>query len=78
MPTIIRFDRCRLVMYFDDHAPPHFHVITNDGREAAYRIDTLACWTGEPLSDAEEALAWAAQNRDTLYARWQEYSEPQS
>lgn len=62
-------------MYFGDHPPPHFHVITNDEREAVYRIDTLACWAGEPVRDAEEALAWAAANRETLYARWREYSE---
>jgi hypothetical protein len=24
VPTVIRFNRCRIEMYFDDHPPPHF------------------------------------------------------
>ena len=62
-------------MYFDDHAPPHFHVISNDDREGMYRIDTLELWEGEYVRDADEALEWASVNRDELYVRWQEYSE---
>ena len=34
MPTIKIFANCRIVMYFDDHLPAHFHVITADHREA--------------------------------------------
>lgn len=65
-------------MYFGDHPPPHFHVITNDDCEAVYRIDTLELWQGEYVRDADEALEWAAANREGLYARWQEYSEEES
>jgi hypothetical protein len=62
-------------MYFDDHPPPHFHVITNDGRECVYRIDTLELRDGEYVRDVNEALDWAAANRAELYGRWLEYSE---
>ncbi|MEQ8334771.1 hypothetical protein [Nisaea sp.] len=34
MPTIKIFANCWIVMYFDNHLPPHFHVITADHREA--------------------------------------------
>jgi hypothetical protein len=30
MPTVRRFSRCRIEMYFGDHPPPHFHVITRN------------------------------------------------
>jgi Domain of unknown function (DUF4160) len=75
MPTIKRFDRCRIEMYFDDHPPPHFHVIA--GNDAAvYLIATLELRDGELRPrDAAEALEWAANNRAELFARWQEYCE---
>jgi uncharacterized protein DUF4160 len=75
MPTVRRFARCRIEMYFGDHPPPHFHVITRSNESAVYVIETLALWAGEPDRDAVEALEWAANNRQALYARWLEYSE---
>ena len=79
MPTIRRFDRCRIEMYFADHPPPHFHVITRDDERIAVRIDTLQIWAGEAdARDIADALAWAAANRAELLARWQEYSEEKS
>lgn len=47
MPTVKRFDRCRIEMYFADHSPPHFHVITRSDERAVYLIETLALWAGE-------------------------------
>jgi hypothetical protein len=76
MPTIRQFNRCRIEMYFDDHPPPHFHVITRSDEAAVFLIETLARWAGEAdPRDTEEALAWAASNRPELWARWQQYSE---
>jgi hypothetical protein len=76
MPTVKRFNRCRIAMYLGDHAPPHFHVITRSGEKVVFRIDTLVCWAGEAdPRDTTEALEWASENRAELYRRWQEYSE---
>lgn len=76
MPTVKRFDRCRIEMYFADHLPPHFHVITRSEERAVYRIDSLDLWAGEAdARDIVEALTWAAQNREELWARWRQYSE---
>ena len=33
-------------MGFDDHPPPHFHVITRSDERAVYLIETLALWAG--------------------------------
>jgi hypothetical protein len=72
-------DRCRIEMYFGDHPPPHFHVITRSNEAAVYLIETLQLWAGEVDSrDSAEALAWAATNRALLWARWHEYSEEES
>ncbi len=63
-------------MYFGDHAPPHFHVITRSDERAAYLIETLELQVGEiDPRDVTEALEWAWANRDELRARWREYSE---
>jgi hypothetical protein len=37
MPTVIRFDGLRVVIYTDDHRPPHVHVIGR-GCEAIFRL----------------------------------------
>ncbi|AJC45910.1 MULTISPECIES: DUF4160 domain-containing protein [Xanthomonas] len=73
MPTIVRFANSVVTMYAADHLPPHFHVRTRDGREALIVIDTLAVLSGR-LSRRElsAALEWAAANKATLIARWQE------
>ena len=63
-------------MYFGDHPPPHFHVITRSEEAAVYLIETLALWAGDAdPRDTKEALDWAAVNRAELWARWRQYSE---
>lgn len=76
MPTVKRFARCRIEMYFADHAPPHFHVITRSDERVAVRIETLEVWAGvaDPR-DTAEALTWASENRAYLLERWRLYSE---
>ena len=76
MPTVKRFDRCRITMYFRDHAPPHFHVITQGNERVAVIIESLAILAGSADSlDIAEALEWAKDNRDALRQLWREYSE---
>ena len=76
MPTVKRFDRSRIEMYFDDHPPPHFHVITRSDERISVLIETLAVQAGvADARDTAEALAWAQANRAKLRARWQQYSE---
>lgn len=66
-------------MYFDDHPPPHFHVITRNDEGIAVEIETLIVWAGEAdTRDTAEAFAWARWNRAELRRRWQEYSEEES
>jgi len=66
-------------MYFGDHPPPHFHVITRPDERAVYLIETLALWAGEAdPRDTAEALEWARLNQPELRARWKQYSEEES
>lgn len=76
MPTVKRFNRCRIEMYFDDHPPSHFHVITRKDEGLAVVIETLVIQAGEADSrDTAEAFKWARENRTELRTRWREYSE---
>lgn len=76
MPTVRRFSRSRIAMYFGDHAPPHFHVITRNDEEVQAEIETLAIIKGEAdPRDTAEAFEWAESNKEELRARWVEYSE---
>ena len=67
MPTVRRFERCRITMYFKDHAPPHFHVITNSDERVIVIIESLTILAGNAdTRDIAEALEWAKNNRVTL------------
>jgi len=41
MPTILRFDGLRVVIYPNDHRPAHVHVI-GGGREAVFELNCPA------------------------------------
>ena len=77
MPTILRFRGLRIVIYANDHRPPHVHVI---GPDAEARIalagegDKPRLMTNEGLSRREvaEALVEVSRNRDFLMQRWRE------
>jgi hypothetical protein len=73
MPRLIRFSSTEIALYFADHNPPHFHVLGREGA-AQVRIDTLEVMARSGAIDVREALAWAAENRAMLEAKWAEYS----
>jgi hypothetical protein len=55
MPTIRRFDTCKIAIYADDHLPAHFHI-EGRGFRAIVEIETLAVRSGN-VRRAGEALA---------------------
>ena len=76
MPTVKRFTRSRVAMYFKDHPPPHFHIITVSNERIAVVIETTAILAGSADErDVAEALSWAKANRATLRRLWRQYSE---
>ena len=61
MPEISRFFGMIIAMYYDDHAPPHFHVRYGE-QKAIVAIESLAVTQGK-LSPKALGLVmeWAAQ-----------------
>jgi hypothetical protein len=71
MPEISRFFGMVVAMYYNDHAPPHFHV-RYAKQKAVIEIDPLQLLEGN-LSPKARALVfeWAKDNREELLANWQ-------
>jgi hypothetical protein len=70
MPTISRFFGIVIAMYFEDHAPPHFHA-TYGGAWAAIQIDPVGLLKGELPPRALGLVAeWAHLHRVELLADW--------
>lgn len=55
MPRLIRFSASEIAMFFEDHDPPHFHVLAREGA-AQVRIDTLEVLNMSGRIDLREAL----------------------
>ncbi|MBL9053812.1 MAG: DUF4160 domain-containing protein [Tabrizicola sp.] len=61
-------------MYFEDHNPPHFHILGLDGREAQVRLGDLVVMKGEVERRAlNEALDWAGKNAGFLQETWNDF-----
>ena len=76
MPVIQRFSQSRVRINANDHSPPHFHVLLNDGREAWVTIAELKIVYGKVQArEIAEVLAWADINRDMLAAKFEELQQ---
>lgn len=71
MPVISYFFGIYVRMYFDDHAPPHFHV-EYQGHEAFVAIEDGRILSGGlPKKAAKLIRDWAADHRQELMQNWQ-------
>ena len=69
MPPLLRTGSYVIAMYFEDHNPPHVHVVGKDF-EALVRISDLTIFRGSlPKKVAREALQWIEENREMLDAK---------
>ena len=70
MPEVSRFYGIVVRMFYDEHAPPHFHVYYQDST-AAVRIDTLMVMRGElPRRALSLITEWALAHRQELRQNW--------
>ena len=70
MPTVKNFGSYRIMLFAEDHNPPHVHVIGREFqakvniRDAEISVGTI------PSQHRRQALTWIADNRDQLMAKW--------
>ena len=69
MPVISRFLGLTVVMYYRDHAPPHFHATYGDS-EVTVEIETGAVAGRFPRRPLALLLEWWDYSRDDLRANW--------
>jgi hypothetical protein len=70
MPSVSRFFGIVILMYYDDHAPPHFHAKYGEHR-AQINIETLEIIEGEmPRRAFSLVLEWAVLRRNELRQNW--------
>ena len=71
MPTICYFYGIAIQMFWNDHAPPHFHALYGDD-EAIVSIETLKVSRGAlPRRALILVLEWAGEHRTELMENWE-------
>lgn len=71
MPSISEFFGIIIYVYYNDHAPPHFHAEYAE-HEALFRIDTLDLHSGGLPNRARGlVLEWASIHRGELMENWE-------
>jgi hypothetical protein len=71
MPTISTFYGLVILMFWDDHNPPHFHV-RYAGDQALVSISDLQIIQGQLPRRAERLLLeWAQDHQAELMENWQ-------
>ena len=70
MPELSCFLGISILMYFDDHNPPHFHVKYNEYR-ALISIDELKVLEGQlPARILGLVIEWADLHKKELMQNW--------
>ncbi len=70
MPCVSQFFGILIYIYYNEHAPPHFHG-EYGGDEALYEIDTLRVYAGNlPRRVHNLVLEWADLHRQELMDEW--------
>lgn len=70
MPTISWFYGISIRMYFNDHAPPHFHA-SHDADEATVAIEDGAILDGRlPRTARRLVQEWTLRHREALLDNW--------
>ncbi len=70
MPTLSAFYGIIIQMFWNDHAPPHFHALYG-GYEVVINICTLEVLKGKmPRRALSLILEWASYHRNELLEDW--------
>lgn len=72
MPTFFIIDGVKIVLYFDDHNPPHFHAIIAE-YDALIGIESSKILEGGlPSNKVKKILKWAGENKIELLEIWKD------
>jgi hypothetical protein len=70
MPTVAIIDGVRIIFYWNDHPPPHFHV-EFAGHQGQISLETLDLMQGSlPNTKLNAIRVWAESHREELLECW--------
>ncbi len=72
MPTVKDFGAFRISLFFEDHNPPHVHVIGTDFHALVAIANAKVIRGSIPSRHARRALRWIGENREALMSYWDE------
>lgn len=70
MPTLKDFGSFKIRVYYGDHNPPHFHVISHDFAALVAFSDLSVIGGSAPEKVLKEAREWAKDNQTLLQQTW--------
>jgi hypothetical protein len=71
MPEISRFYGIIILMYFDEHNPPHFHA-RYGSEKVAIEVASLRVLEGKlPSRALGLVVEWASQHQEELMMNWE-------
>ncbi len=80
MPTVMRIEGVRVVVYPNDHRPPHVHVL-GAGKQAVFLLNapmgppTLRGSFGFTTGELNRIASIIADNMATLFAAWERFHD---
>lgn len=75
-PTMLRTRNLRVVIYPNDHDPPHVHVIAPDA-EAKFELSDFECVfsRGFSMKALKQIRDYLLENKELLVETWCDYHE---
>ncbi len=70
MPTIAIVDGIRVVIFPNDHDPPHFHAILAEHRIRIEILSNRVMGPNGPASMERKVLSWSGMRRAALMEAW--------
>jgi len=70
MPELSRFMGISILMYFNDHNPPHFHVKYNDYRAKISIGELNVLESNLPARILGLVIEWAELHKEELMQNW--------
>ena len=73
MPSVFNDGSFRVMIYPNDHPPPHVHVWSSDGTEAVIYLSPVSVRkSGMKRNEQKRAIQIVKENHDILLASWYE------
>ena len=71
MPIVSLFYGIKIIFYYDDHNPPHFHAEYAGNKALVDIINCTVIKSALPKKQLKLVLAWTELHKDELMQNWE-------